>query len=82
MLYWKDDINMDYCKLYGKARYNPTRERNLNSKTTPYAILRYLPLTPQLQKLYASKATTEHMTWHDNHQMEEGSMCHPSDAEA
>ncbi|KAL2249876.1 UNVERIFIED_CONTAM: hypothetical protein Sindi_2461300 [Sesamum indicum] len=22
------------------------------------------------------------MTWHGNHQMEEGSMCHPSDAEA
>ncbi|KAL0439468.1 UNVERIFIED_CONTAM: hypothetical protein Slati_2429800 [Sesamum latifolium] len=28
------------------------------------------------------QVTAEHMTWHANHQTEEGSMCHPSDAEA
>ncbi|KAL0401779.1 UNVERIFIED_CONTAM: hypothetical protein Slati_4207800 [Sesamum latifolium] len=54
MLYWKDDIDLDYCKLCRKARYQPTRERNPNRKKTPYAILRYLPLTPRLQRLYAS----------------------------
>ncbi|KAL0445495.1 UNVERIFIED_CONTAM: hypothetical protein Slati_1677400 [Sesamum latifolium] len=37
---------------------------------------------PRLQRLYASQATTEQMTWHANHQTEEGSMCHPSHAEA
>ncbi|KAL0448009.1 UNVERIFIED_CONTAM: hypothetical protein Slati_1928800 [Sesamum latifolium] len=58
----------------------PTRERNPNRKKTPYAILNYLPLTPRLQRLYASKATAEQMTWYANHQTEEGSMCHPSDA--
>ncbi|KAL0453388.1 UNVERIFIED_CONTAM: hypothetical protein Slati_1316900 [Sesamum latifolium] len=35
-----------------------------------------------MQRLYASQATVEQMTWHANHQREEGSMCHPSDAEA
>ncbi|KAL0412275.1 UNVERIFIED_CONTAM: hypothetical protein Slati_3817200 [Sesamum latifolium] len=30
---------------------------------------------------YASQVTAEQMTWHANHQTEEGSMCHPSDAE-
>ncbi|KAL0324738.1 UNVERIFIED_CONTAM: hypothetical protein Scaly_2440900 [Sesamum calycinum] len=43
-----------------------------------YAILRYLSITPQLQKLYASEATAEHITWHANHQTEEGSMCYPT----
>ncbi|KAL0433561.1 UNVERIFIED_CONTAM: hypothetical protein Slati_2690400 [Sesamum latifolium] len=48
MLYWKDDIDLDYCKFYGEARYKPIREQNLNRKKTPYAILRYLPLMPRL----------------------------------
>ncbi|KAL0453359.1 UNVERIFIED_CONTAM: hypothetical protein Slati_1314000 [Sesamum latifolium] len=82
MLYWKDDIDMDYCKFCGEATYQPTRERNPNCKKTPYAILRYLPLTRCLQRLYASQATTEQMTGYANHQKEEGSMCHPSNADA
>ncbi|KAL0402128.1 UNVERIFIED_CONTAM: hypothetical protein Slati_4242700 [Sesamum latifolium] len=73
---------MDYCKFCGEVRYKPTREQNPSFKKTPYAILRYLPLTPRLQRLYASEATAEHMTWHTNHQTKEGSMCHLSGAEA
>ncbi|KAL0410953.1 UNVERIFIED_CONTAM: hypothetical protein Slati_3685000 [Sesamum latifolium] len=67
ILYWKNDIDLDYCKFCGGARYKPTRERNTNYKKTPYAILRYLPLTSRLQRLYASEATAEQMTWHANH---------------
>ncbi|KAL0318741.1 UNVERIFIED_CONTAM: hypothetical protein Sangu_2030300 [Sesamum angustifolium] len=58
------------------------REQNPNRKKTSYAILRYLPLTHPLQRLYASEVTVEQMTWHTNHQMEEESMCYPSNAEA
>ncbi|KAL0427820.1 UNVERIFIED_CONTAM: hypothetical protein Slati_2956800 [Sesamum latifolium] len=82
MLYWKDDIDLDYCKFCGGARYKPTRVRNPNRKMTPYAVLRYLPITPRLQRLYVSKTTAEQMTWHATHQTEEGSMCHPYDVEA
>ncbi|KAL0358498.1 UNVERIFIED_CONTAM: hypothetical protein Sangu_0699200, partial [Sesamum angustifolium] len=82
MLYWKDDIDMEYCKFCGDPRYKPTRDRNPRRKKSPYAVLRYLPLTPRLQRLYASPATAEHMTWHASHVTEEDSMCHPSDAEA
>ncbi|KAL0439006.1 UNVERIFIED_CONTAM: hypothetical protein Slati_2383600 [Sesamum latifolium] len=71
MLYWKDDIDLDYCKFCGEARYKPTRECNPNRKKTPYAMLRYLPITPRLQRLYASQVTAEQMTWHANHQTEE-----------
>ncbi|KAL2227734.1 UNVERIFIED_CONTAM: hypothetical protein Sindi_2132100 [Sesamum indicum] len=69
---------MDYCKFYEEVRYRLTRERNPNRKKTPYVILRYLPITPRLQKLYASEVTIEQMTWHVNHQTEEGSICHSS----
>ncbi|KAL0358501.1 UNVERIFIED_CONTAM: hypothetical protein Sangu_0699500 [Sesamum angustifolium] len=41
-----------------------------------------VPVGPFLQRLYASPATAEHMTWHASHVTEEDSMCHPSDAEA
>ncbi|KAK4382301.1 hypothetical protein Sango_2884600 [Sesamum angolense] len=82
MLYWKDDIDLDYCKFCREAKYKPTRERNPKRKKTLYAILRYLSLTPCLQRLYALETTVEQMTWHANHQTEEGSMCHPSYVEA
>ncbi|KAL0444178.1 UNVERIFIED_CONTAM: hypothetical protein Slati_2140500 [Sesamum latifolium] len=82
MLYWKDDIDLDYCKFCGEARYKPTRERNPNRTKIPYAVLRYLSITPRLQRLYASQTTVEQMTWYANDQTEEGSICHPSDAEA
>ncbi|KAL0433743.1 UNVERIFIED_CONTAM: hypothetical protein Slati_2708600 [Sesamum latifolium] len=77
-----DDIDLDYCKFFGTARYKPTRVHNLNGKKTPYAVLRYLPITPRLQRLYVFKITVEQMTWHAPHQTEEGSMVHPSNAEA
>ncbi|KAL0368073.1 UNVERIFIED_CONTAM: hypothetical protein Scaly_1026200 [Sesamum calycinum] len=49
---------------------------------SPYAVLRYLPLTPCLQWLYSLRATAKHMMWHAMHQTAKGSMCHPSDTEA
>ena len=42
----------------------------------------YFPLTPRLQRLYASKVTAPNMTWHDEHEQIEDKMCHPSDGEA
>ncbi|KAL0455863.1 UNVERIFIED_CONTAM: hypothetical protein Slati_0925500 [Sesamum latifolium] len=62
MLYWKDDIGLEYCKFCGDPRYKPTRDRNPQRKKSPYVVLRYLPLIPRLQRLYASPATAEHMT--------------------
>ncbi|KAL0300169.1 UNVERIFIED_CONTAM: hypothetical protein Scaly_2567700 [Sesamum calycinum] len=47
-----------------------------------HAFLRYLVLTPRLQKLYSSREITEHRTWPATHQTTEGSMRYPSDAEA
>ncbi|KAL0405153.1 UNVERIFIED_CONTAM: hypothetical protein Slati_3829200 [Sesamum latifolium] len=70
MLYWKDDVDLEYCKFCEDTRYKPTRGQNPRRKKSPYVVLRYLPLTPRLQRLYYSRATFEHMTWHATHQME------------
>ncbi|KAK4389642.1 hypothetical protein Sango_2301200 [Sesamum angolense] len=75
----EDNIGLDYYKFCGEE---PTTEQNLNRKKTPYTILRYLPLTSRLQRLYALEAVVEQMTWHANYQTDKGSMCHPFDAEA
>ncbi|XP_042388266.1 uncharacterized protein LOC121980336 isoform X2 [Zingiber officinale] len=80
MLYWGDNADADVCKFCNQDRYKSTRRNQHRRKS--YSQMFYLPLTPRLQRLYASKATAEHMTWHANHQTEEGLMCHPSDAEA
>ncbi|KAL0302129.1 UNVERIFIED_CONTAM: hypothetical protein Scaly_3042400 [Sesamum calycinum] len=77
-----DDVNLEYCKFCKVARYKPILGRDLCRKKSPYAVLRCLPLTPCLQRLYSSRTTAEHMIWHATHQTEEGSMCHSSDAEA
>ncbi|KAL0305158.1 UNVERIFIED_CONTAM: hypothetical protein Scaly_2994300 [Sesamum calycinum] len=86
ILYCKDGVDLEYCKFCGDARYKPSRGRDPHRKKSPYAVLRYLLLTPRLQRLYSSRATAKHITWHAAHNMacqtEEGSMCRPSDAEA
>ncbi|KAL0381103.1 UNVERIFIED_CONTAM: hypothetical protein Sangu_0174600 [Sesamum angustifolium] len=78
----KDDIDMEYCKFCGEPIYKATSDQNPHRKKSLYAVLRYLPLTPRLQRLYAPPTTVEHMTWHASHLTEEDSICHPSDAEA
>ncbi|KAK4407977.1 hypothetical protein Sango_0378700 [Sesamum angolense] len=64
MLYWKDGVDLGYCKFCGDPRYNLSQGRDLYRKKSPYVVLRYLPLTLRLQRLYSSRATAEHMTWH------------------
>jgi hypothetical protein len=47
-----------------------------------YKKLRYFPIKPRLQRLFISPRTTEHMTWHQSHDVVDGVMVHPSDGEA
>ncbi|KAL0289875.1 UNVERIFIED_CONTAM: hypothetical protein Sangu_2599700 [Sesamum angustifolium] len=56
-----------------------SRQRNPNRKKTLYVVLRYLPLNPRLQRLCASEATAEQMTWYARKTKDP---CAPSDAEA
>nr|GEX34953.1 hypothetical protein [Tanacetum cinerariifolium] len=53
-----------------------------NGKDISYKYMHYLPLIPRLQRLYMSKETAQHMTWHHEHKREPGVLSHPSDGEA
>ncbi|KAL0284649.1 UNVERIFIED_CONTAM: hypothetical protein Sangu_2816500 [Sesamum angustifolium] len=40
ILYWKDDVDLEYCKFCGDARYKPSRGRDPNWKKSLYPVLR------------------------------------------
>ena len=83
MLFWKEDNDLDRCKFCGHMRYKAIRRGSAKRKVdVPYKKMHYFPITPRLQRLYASNATAGHMRWHAEHMQEDGKMCHPSDSPA
>nr|GEV86445.1 hypothetical protein [Tanacetum cinerariifolium] len=95
MLNIKSDFNMsqtcydrqkneglDKCYKCDHARYKPKEQGSSNGKDISYKYMHYLPLIPRLQRLYMSKETARHMTWHHEHKRELGVLSHPSDGEA
>ncbi|XP_073151945.1 uncharacterized protein [Henckelia pumila] len=82
MIYWGTDSDLTECKICEHPRYKPSRRReNHNrSKQTPYKRMYYFPITPRLQRLYASTATASHMRWHHDHHFDGDTMTHPSDS--
>jgi hypothetical protein len=63
MLYYSNDKDVRECKACGHPRYCPVRSSR-QSKEVPYKRMYYLPLISKLKRLYASKKTAEHITWH------------------
>ncbi|KAG8366038.1 hypothetical protein BUALT_Bualt17G0034500 [Buddleja alternifolia] len=83
MLYWKDDKELRECKICHHPRFKPNkRGGKKRHKDVPFKQLSYLPLIPRLQRLYTSKTTAEHMSWHKDSPCEDGKLCHPRDGEA
>ncbi|XP_050211471.1 uncharacterized protein LOC126661659 [Mercurialis annua] len=82
MLFRNDDVGLTSCKVYGHPRFKKQgRGSNKRKTNIPYTKMHYFPLTPRLQRLYASHATTNHMRWHGEHEWEEdGIMRHCSDS--
>lgn len=60
MLFWKEDALLDKCRVCGSDRYKKTSKGNL----IPTKVLIYFPITPRLQRLFATKNIAEEMTWH------------------
>ncbi|GJX52841.1 GRAS protein [Tanacetum coccineum] len=81
MLYWKEDAKKKKCDICGHARFKKGRKGRGKHKEVPYKVLRYLPLTPRLQRLFMSSKYAEHMSWHKKGRPE-GVLTHPSDGEA
>jgi predicted amino acid-binding ACT domain protein len=78
MLYYKDDLLLKECRFCHAPRYKVCKD----GKEVPFQRMHYLPLIPRLKRLYASKNSAHHMTWHYKHQQEKGVLEHPSDADA
>ncbi|KAL6585868.1 hypothetical protein OROMI_002512 [Orobanche minor] len=82
MLFYKED-GLQSCSVCGLSRYkSPRRGSAKHKKNMPHKQLRYMPLIPRLQCLYASKVCSEAMRWHKESPREEGVMTHPLDGEA
>lgn len=76
MLYWKGDSELEECRMCRYPRY-----KLRNPKKVPFKKMYYFPLTPRLQRLYASNATAKDMRWHAS-SVDDGIMRHPADSPA
>ena len=83
MIYWGEDTDLTSCKVYAAPRYKRQKGRSGKNQTNiPHKKMYYFPLTPRLQRLYASNVTAKEMRWHAEHEAEEGVMRHCSDSPA
>ncbi|XP_021754579.1 uncharacterized protein LOC110719906 [Chenopodium quinoa] len=78
MLFWKDDAQLSACRVYGSDRYKQTSKGSL----VPLNVLFYFPITPRLQRLFATKNISKEMAWNSKNPRVQGTMAHPSDSEA
>jgi hypothetical protein len=73
------------CIKCGKLRFVEVINKGSEKVTTEVAHkqLRYMPLTPQMKRLFISKKTARHMRWHKEGVRENDQvMVHLSDSEA
>ena len=69
--------------VLGIVKYVIKKDTNKKTrKEVSYKRMYYLPITPRLQRLYASSVTAHHMRWHGVRTSEEVTLAHPSDGEA
>jgi Transposase-associated domain len=79
MLYQKQHINKTECDVCHEPRY----EQPVTAKSIARKVLRYLPITERLQRLYMIEASAKHMRWHGEDNREKSDMMvHPADSEA
>jgi hypothetical protein len=76
MLYYKDNKDKDKCDICGTSRYKD------GSNKVPRKVLRYLPITDRLQRLYAHEGTTKLMCSHKENLASSTKMLHPCHGEA
>ena len=84
LLFWKQDENLDACKVCMSLDGNLVRLlrwRNEEKKVSK-KVLRHFPLIPRLQKLYAMEVTAKNMRWHAEERNDDGILRHPADSNA
>lgn len=83
MLFWGVDSNLSRCKFCDASRYKDNYGEGSSRKNAlvPHSKMYYFPLTPRLQRLYASRVTANEMRWHAFSQSD-GIMHHPANSPA
>ncbi|XP_019266150.1 PREDICTED: uncharacterized protein LOC109243644 [Nicotiana attenuata] len=82
MIYWREDSELVNFKFCAHPRFKRSKYQQYKEKTNiSYKKMYYFPLTPRLQRLYASNVTAKHMRWHSEHETD-GVMRDPSDSPA
>ncbi|XP_075101214.1 uncharacterized protein LOC142176778 [Nicotiana tabacum] len=82
MIYWREDRELVNCKFCAHPRFKRSKYQQSKEKTNiSYKKMYYFPLTPRLQRLYASNVIAKHMRWHFEHETD-GVMRHHSDSPA
>ncbi|KAL6655769.1 hypothetical protein ACP70R_006595 [Stipagrostis hirtigluma subsp. patula] len=86
MLYRGDRANQESCHVCGSSRWEE-EEKNGSAaqskrKKKPAKVLRYFPLIPRIQRLFATNKTSDDMRWHDEGRTKDGKLRHPADGEA
>ncbi|CAH9130990.1 unnamed protein product [Cuscuta epithymum] len=84
MLFDGNDKDLMYCKVCGVCRYQEgSIDRGGKMKPISKKVLRYLPITERLKRMYMSSKTSEFMTWHMRGGSGDGStISHPCQSEA
>ena len=82
MLFYKEDNTLSSCKFCNAPRFVPSNPGIGRHKDIPVKRMFYFPITPRLQRLYASSKIASQMRWHNENRTVDGVLRHPSDGEA
>ena len=87
MLFWKEDEELDNCKVYNsfwckldKRCSEPIKK--WNGKRIPLKVLCYFPLNLSLQCLFMPSKIVTDMTWHNDKWHKDGVVRHRADSKA
>jgi hypothetical protein len=69
------------CKASRYVEVNGSDRKKEQSKI-PEMVVRYLPLTPRLQRMFMTEESTKQMTWHKDDKRYSDKMVHPANADA
>lgn len=87
MLYWKEDIDAESCKVCASSRWKEEKhtgeiKHSSAGKKIPHKTMRYFPIKPRLQRLFMCRKTAAYAKWHKECRVDDGVMRHPADSKA
>ncbi|XP_074283394.1 uncharacterized protein LOC141607944 [Silene latifolia] len=81
MLFWGENSDKEECNVCHTSRWKKVigeKGKNLAKKGEGAKVMRYFPLIPRLERIYASPKTAEDMRWHHKDRVKDGKLRHPA----